>query len=300
MGWKLNEFGLLVPDTPYTNGPPVGLNRLRKVLGSKYLFDKPRREMLPGGAKPPAFLPIDALDMRNVEPHIRGRCEESVRVLVGVAVLRSKGLLPRDGTVSYSGARYQRGSGNENYDAAHQFPCTPSVNSFPVPHFAPAGRLRDALALPLGVTTYVPKLFNYADRLFESSGGCDAVVEPIRMIMHDQKEGQPVHVTLVQHAAWYDLLPDYIKAYRMAHQLATADTAGVDLLDPAALDRMFEAALSTPGGVDTTKPTAHMEMVGDVLWFSLKIAEGNIRPAASLPQEINRYAEDLLNLAKHV
>lgn len=300
MGWKLNEFGLLVPDTPYTNGPPVGLTRLRKVLGSKYMFDKPGREKLPGAAKPPSNLPIDALDFRYVEPHIRARGEESMRVLVGVAFLRSKGLLPRDGAVSYTGAQYQRGSGNENYDAAHQFPCTPTVNSFAVPHFAPYGRLRDTLALPLGVTTYLPKLFNYADRLFESAGGCDAVVEPIRLIMHDQKEGQPVHVTLVQKAAWDHLFPGYINAYRTAHRLASADTAGIDLLDPAALDRIFEAALTTTGGIDLAKPTQHMEMVGDVLWFSLKIAEGNPRPAASLPQEINRYTEELVRVAKNV
>ena len=254
--------------------------------------------MLPGAAQPPARLQMDSLDFRNVEQHVRGRAEESVRVLVGVAFLRSIGRLSRDGAVSFTGARYQRGSGNEAFVAAHQFPCTPTVNSFPLPHFAPVGRLRNALAEPLGVTTYLPTLFNYADRLFETSGGCDAVVDPIRMILHDQKEGQPVHVTLVQHAAWFNLFPNYLNAYHTAYQLASADQMGIDLLDPAAIDRLNDASLSTTGDIDTAKPTRNMAMVADVLWYSQRVAEGNARPLASQAPEINRYAAELQELAK--
>lgn len=149
----------------------------------------------------------------------------------------------------------------------------------------------------MGVTTYLPKLFNYADRLFESSGGCDAVLEPIRLIMHDQKESQPVHVALVQHAAWFKLFPGYLQAYRTAHELASADQLGIDLLDPAAIDRLNDASLSTAGDIDTSKPTKNMAMVADVLWYSLKVAETNARPVASNTQEINRYAAELVKLA---
>jgi len=39
--WKLNEYDLLVPELPYTYGAPVGLKKLRKVLGSKYLSAGP-------------------------------------------------------------------------------------------------------------------------------------------------------------------------------------------------------------------------------------------------------------------
>ena len=297
-GWKLNEFGLLVPDGQYTSGPPVGLSRLRKVLGSRFMFDKPRREKTPGGARPPANLQFDSLDFRNIEPHVRGRGEESVRVLVGVAFLRSKGMIGRDAQVSYAGARYQRGTGNQDYDAAHQFPCTPTINSFPLPSFAPHGRLRGALVQPLAITDYLPKMFNYADRLFESSGGCDAVIEPIRMIMHDQKQGEPVHDKLVQHATWIELLPGYITAYQLAYKLASADQQGIDLLDPAAIDRMIEDALSTPQALDTSKPTQHMAMVADVLWHSVKVTENNSRPAASATNEIKRYAAWLAELSK--
>ena len=296
--WKLNEFGLLVPDGPYTYGPPVGLNRLRKVLGSKFMLDKPRREKTPGATSPPPNLQFDSLDFRNIEPHVRGRGEESVRVLVGVAFLRSKGLIGRDAAVNYAGARYQRGTGNQDFDAAHQFPCTPTINSFPLPSFAPYGRLRDALVRPLAITDYLPKLFNYADRLFESSGGCDAVIEPIRLIMHDQKQGQPVHDKLVQHAAWFKLFPNYLKAYQMAQKLANADQEGIDLLDPTAIDRMNEAALSTTQDLDTSRPTKNMAMVADVLWHSIKVTESNPRPAASMTNEINRYATDLAERAK--
>jgi len=296
--WKLNEFGLLVPDDPYTYGPPVGLNRLRKVLGSRLMLDKPNREKTPATTKPPANLQFDSLDFRNIEPHVRGRGEESVRVLVGVAFLRSKGLIGRDARVNYAGARYQHGAGNQNFDAAHQFPCTPTINSFPLPSFAPHGRLREALVRPLAITDYLPKLFNYADRLFESSGGCDAVIEPIQLIMHDQKQDQPVHDKLVHHATWLMLLPNYLKAYQMAHKLASADQQGIDLLDPAAIDRMNEDALSTTQGLDTSRPTKNMAMVADVLWYSMKVTESNSRPPASTTNEINRYATKLKELAK--
>jgi hypothetical protein len=296
--WKVNEFGLLVPDGTYTYGPPVGLTRLRKVLGSKFMLDKPKREKTPIGTKPPANLQFDSLDFRNIEPHVRGRGEESVRVLVGVAFLRSKGLIGRDATVNYTGARYQAGTGNQNFDAAHQFPCTPTINSFPLPSFAPLGRLRDALARPLAITDYLPKLFNYADRLFESSGGCDAVIEPIRLIMNDQKQGQPVHDKLVQHAIWFKLLPNYLKAYQIAHKLASADQLGIDLLDPAAIDRLNEAALSTTQDLDTSRPTKNMAMVADVLWHSIKVTESNSRPPASTTTEINRYVTELTEMAK--
>lgn len=295
--WKLNEFGLLVPDGPYTNGPPVGLARLRKVLGSKFMFDKPRREKTAATTKPPANLMIDSLDFHNIEPHVRGRGMESVRVLVGVAFLRSKGLIGRDARVGYVGAQYQQGSGNPNFDAAHQFPCTPTVNSFPLPRSAPQGRLRDALVRPLAVTDYLPKLFNYADRLFESSGGCDAVVEPIGLILHDQKEGQPVDAKLVQHATWVKLLPKYIEAYETAHNFASRDRQGIDLLDPNALDRMNEAALATNQDLDTSKPKQNMEMVGDVLWHSIAVTRCNSHPASSTT-EIDRYAAELGELAK--
>jgi hypothetical protein len=291
--WKLNELGLLVPDGPYTSGPPVGLKGLRKVLGKKYLLAKPKRDKTAGPTKPPANLKFDSLDFRNIEPHVRGRGEESVRVLVGVAFLRSKGLIGRDAVVSYSGARYQRGKGNESFVAAHQFPCTPTINSFPLPTFAPHGRLRAALAHPLAITDYLPKLFNYADGLFESAGGCEAVIEPIRLIMHDQKQGQPVYDKLVQHAALSKLLPSYIEAYQTAHEAASADQIGIDLLDPAAIDRLTESALSTTADLDTSRPTQQMAMVADVLWHSINVARSNTHPAAATTNEITRYATEL-------
>jgi hypothetical protein len=260
------------------------------------MLDKPKREKTPGATKPPANLQFDSLDFRNIEPHVRGRGEESVRVLVGVAFLRSKGLIGRDATVNYAGARYQQGTGNKNFDAAHQFPCTPTINSFPLPSFAPYGRLRDALARPLAITDYLPKLFNYADRLFESSGGCDAVIEPIQLILHDQKQDQPVHDKLVQHATWFKLLPNYLTAYQMAYKLASADQLGIDLLDAVAIDRMNNDALSTTQGLDTSRPTKNMAMVADVLWHSEKVTEGNSRPRASTTNEINRYATELAEL----
>lgn len=93
MGWEENEFGLLVPDSPYRYGStPVGLKRLRSLLGKKYLFAKPRRQLTPGVQSPPS---AKGLDLNTLQAHVQGRNEEALRVLVGVAVLRSLDLLPR-------------------------------------------------------------------------------------------------------------------------------------------------------------------------------------------------------------
>ena len=175
-------------------------------------------------------------------------------MLVGVAFLRSKGLIGRDATVNYTGASNQAGTGNQNFDAAHSFPALPPSTPS-ITELCAAWAVEGCAGSPIGDNRLSPQIFNYADRLFESSGGCDAVIEPIRLIMHDQKQDQPVHDKLVQHATWLKLFPNYLKAYQMAYKLASADQLGIDLLDPAAIDRLNEAALSTTQELDTSRPT---------------------------------------------
>ena len=84
-----------------------------------------------------------------------------------------------------------------------------------------------------------------------------------------------------------------IEAYQTAHEAAAADQIGIDLLDPAAIDRLTESALSTPADLDTSKPTQQMAMVADVLWHSITVAKSNSYPAAATTNEIIRYVTEL-------
>jgi len=135
MQWKENELGLLVPATPYTYGSKTPqLNRLRKVLGEKYLLAPSRRQIMSSGQKVPADL--GPWDLQHIREHVSGRKEESVKVLLGVALLRKKGIVERDDVVAYKGAQYQRGKGSTDYPAAHRFPCNPTIRGWGLPHHA--------------------------------------------------------------------------------------------------------------------------------------------------------------------
>lgn len=57
---ELNEYGLLVPDTPHTHGTPIGLQRFRGFLGSKYTFKPPRRALIISARKPPDSISLDS------------------------------------------------------------------------------------------------------------------------------------------------------------------------------------------------------------------------------------------------
>ena len=296
MAWKENEFGLLVPDSPYSYGKtPEGLKRLRSLLGEKYLFAKPRRQVTPGVQTPPSAA---GLDLNALRIHVAGRNEESLRVLTGVAVLRSLGLVPREGNLSYKGADFQRGSGTHLYDAAHRFPCSPNLNGWNFPHHA-GGRRRLARALerPLARTDYLPKPVNYADRLFEVNGSCEGVVEAIRFVLHEQPVQKPVNVNLIRHAWSRMLAQDFQKAYDRAWREADANQQGIDLLNESALERLNELSAS-PGSINFRKPRANMQLVADALWFSAYLSQRYLDPYTGTPDNIRLYEQRLLKLSK--
>lgn len=296
MGWQENEFGLLVPDSPYRyGGTPVGLKRLRSLLGEKYLFAKPRRQVSPGFQNPPNAA---GLDLNPLQAHVHGRNEESLRVLTGVAVLRSLELLPREGEVSYKGADFQRGSGTRFYDAAHRFPCNPILNGWSFPRYAKSrSRLERALQRPLERTDYLPKPVNYADRLFEVNGSCEGVVEALRFVMHEQPVHKPVNVNMVRHA-WSGermLAEAFAKAYDDAWGQAAGNKEGIDILNEAALDRLSELSTS-PGSINFRKPRANMQLVADALWYSAYLSERYLEPFTGTPANIALYEQRLLKL----
>lgn len=298
MGWEENEFGLLVPDSPYRYGStPVGLKRLRSLLGKKYLFAKPRRQLTPGVQSPPS---AKGLDLNTLQAHVQGRNEEALRVLVGVAVLRSLDLLPREGNVDYKGADFQRGSGSRLYDAAHRFPCTPNLNGWNFPHYARGhGRLARALERPLERTDYLPKPVNYVDRLFEVNGSCEGVVEAMRFVMHEQPVHQPVNVNMIRHA-WSSkkgLADAFDEAYNDAWQEAVGNEEAIDLLNESAIERLDELSAS-PGSINFRKPRANMQLVADALWYSAYLADRYREPSTGTRENITLYEQRLLKLSK--
>lgn len=228
---------------------------------------------------------------------IEGRGEESLRVLIGVALLRSLDRIPREGEIDFKGADYQRGKGTRFYDAAHRFPCTPKIKAWSVPHYAGSKRLERALERPLERTDYLPKPVNYADRLFEVNGACEAVVEAVRFVMHEQPVGKPVHIKMIRHAWEFKLWKDFDKAYNDAWQEAAANEEGIDLLDESALERL-DAIRSSPGSINFRQPRANMQLVQDALWYSAFMARRHSEPAMVRSENITTYEQRLLKLSK--
>lgn len=196
--WKQNDWGLWVPEGSWERTPhTTSINDFRSLFKKlksekKYLLAKRRRQVVRGTERAPDTLGAwEPLDVEKLKAHVLGRAEESVKVLVGVAFLRSLERVPRDPEVNYRGALYQFGQGSKLYAAAHRFPCDPTINNWSIPHYSRSKALADELEEPLKKTDYLPKLVNYADLLFEYGGGKEAVLEPIRFVLHDQKPGVP-------------------------------------------------------------------------------------------------------------
>jgi hypothetical protein len=296
MEWKENELGLLVPATPYTYGSKTPrLNRLRKVLGDKYLLTPTRRQITSSSQKVPADL--TPWDLQNIRRHVSGRKEESVKVLLGVAVLRKKGYVERDDFVGYEGAEYQSGKGSTDYPAAHQFPCNPTIRKWGLPHHARTAGLKNALQEPLEKTDYLPKLVNYADRLFEANGACDAVANAVKFVLHEQPVDKEINFTMIRHAAICELFKGYADALDAARALASADTSGIDMLDPSVLQHVNATWFSGPG---TQKAQKSMEVVRFALASAANASIADGEPSMLAPAAMKNYADSLEKLSKEV
>jgi hypothetical protein len=301
--WIKNDFGLLVPSSPHTYGPPVGLGRLRSLLGEKHCFAKRQRRVTPGVQQVPALSDPGSSDLRRLGEHVAGRGEESVRVLLGAAFLRKADLVGRDDLVSYRGAEFQRGRGNALYVAAHRLPCTPTVRNWSFPHFAKSQRLKRVLELPLEKTDYLPKLVNYADRLFEGSGGREAIVRAVGFVLHEQQPQKEINLSMIRHAT-FDLLKKaeggYLGAYQTALDLAEANKNGIDVLDPVAFEHAGDiwSSESTVGSMKDSRE--NMELVRFALLHSMKVASSNGDPFMLAPTTATQYVARLEALDKEL
>lgn len=294
MQWIENNFGLLVPASPFSYGSKKPeLNRLRKVLGSKYLLAPQRRQVTAGAQSVPVDL--SPWDLQNLREHVTGRQDESVRVLLGVAFLRKTGLLGRDNQVGYKGAAFQRGKGSDVYPAAHRFPCNPTIRGWGLPHFASTLRLRRALQVPLEETDYLPKLVNYADRLFEANGACDAVAHAVRFVLHEQPTDKDINLNLIRHAA-VELFKGYTASMQAALNLADANTTGIDMLDPSVFEHVNETWFSSADG--SAKARESIELVRFALAHAIQLSNSSGEPITLAPATMVEYSGRLEALSK--
>ncbi|HLV85544.1 MAG TPA: hypothetical protein VKV39_01125 [Candidatus Sulfotelmatobacter sp.] len=295
MQWKQNDRGVFVPDTPFRyGGTPQGLARLRKVLGSRYLLAQERRQVSSGVQKVPTDL--SPWDLNNLDQHVTGRKEESVRVLLAVAFLRKFGLVDRDAAVGYKGAQFQRGKGSTDYPAAHRFPCNPTINHWGLPHYAQSQRLRHALRLPLEKTDYLPKLVNYADRLFEGNGACDAVSQAVEFVLHEQATEKEVNLKMIRHAALSILFAGYATALQDALTVATSDP-GIAAIDPSLLQHVNQTWFSSPASDGGTAESS-IEVVQFALAHALQLGNSSGEPVMLAPSAMTQYLARLEALHK--
>jgi hypothetical protein len=271
------------------------LKGLKKLLGAKYVLQKRPRQVTAGVQKPPAANDLSVWDLHSLEQHVRGRGEESVRVLLGVAFLRKAGLVGRDDVVGYTGAEFQRGQAQGSrgvYVAAHRLPCNATIRNWGLPHFADSPGLRRALELPLEKTDYLPKLVNYADRLFERSGACEALAAAVGFVLHEQKPDKDVNVNMIRHATIFELFNGkngYLRAYEMALDLARANTNGIDLLDPATLAHVSEMWSSQSDDENVRNSRKSMDLVEFALSHSIDVMASGGDPFMLAPATASQH-----------
>jgi hypothetical protein len=294
--WKPNSSGLLLPDSPLTFGPRAPVPPSVKKASKQYWLREPRRRVTPGTLAAPNVADLGPWELHNLEKHVLGRREEAVRVLLGVAVLRKLSLLDRDKQVKCGAARFQRGKGNEAYVAAHRFPGTPLFENWPLPHFAREPRLERALERPLEKTDYLPRLMNYADQLFESNGGCDAVAKTIGFVLHEQQPEKDIDLNLIHHCAASELFPAWTTALEVALDKATNNEGQIQELNPSLLAHVNK--VWSPGPASSQAAEKTIEVVQFSLAHSLAVSVTSPAPFMLAPSTMTEYAARLELLGK--
>jgi hypothetical protein len=292
--WKPRPSGLFVPAAPLTYGPRGPVPAAIKKASPQFWLRDRRRRIVAGTTAPPGVKDLGPWELHNLEKHLLGRREESVRVLLGVAVLRKLELVGRDGPVACSGAEYQRGKGNKAYVAAHRFPGNPTPGNWSLPHFARTPRLQRALERPLEKTDYLPVLMNYADRLFESRGACDAVEKAVGFILHEQKPQTEINLNLIRHAAITELFTPYREALESALSYAGDHDGQIQPIDPALLQHLSQTWFSG----NSQMANGSIEVVQYTLAHSLAVSITSPAPFMLAPATMTEYAARLETLGK--
>jgi hypothetical protein len=202
-----------------------------------------------------------------------------------------KNVIPDHSTVSITGAAYQDARGTTDYPRAHVLPGNVRINGQNIPDLVLIQpRLMEELAAPLKRTDMLPVLFNYADRLFEDTGGIHALLAVCRWVVAEQRPGQPMRPDLIDDAYYRHAVPDYGSAYEAAARRAETMSEG----DWSKLVRRGDSTITEGPNQDfvmiEADPTAYRAKRDDaasILRFAGHV-NGELHPSGVLPQDVQQ------------
>lgn len=204
--WNENPSGLLVPAFP--SRIPMS------SLPAGWQPPKPERRIYTHPGTRPSDPPAGSWSLRDLSDHIRGRANETARILIGVAVLRQRGCI-WNYVVSNTGAVWQDWEGTSLESVrAHRAPCNPIIGNSNIPELAGTPAFRSALIEPLARTDFLPMVANHADSRFEKLGGATAFTNAVRFVAREQERGKPPNYDLFRHALVGVALPGYHSAWQ--------------------------------------------------------------------------------------
>jgi len=258
MEYKEGPGGLLIPRFPTIYNKKTGPD-----------FKPANRKIT--GERGNRSTPVEPQDLRYLGAHVRGRCDAAAHVLVGLAFLKSRGMVRDSEIVTSTGAVYQDAKGTDNYPRAHRFPCNPMFGYQNLPDLASwsSFALRNELKVPLAITDPLPGIVNYADRLFEARAA-EHVERAVRWILIEQPKNKDVHQNLIRHVLERDLLPGFLQSYieaRQAIQHRTDDQLP-DMLAAGPMSGLTVENLTQlfrPMAIEPERPAANVEAVAFTL-----------------------------------
>ncbi len=243
-----------------------------------------------GGVVPNRVPVLDNISQKNaLARHIRTRNQETIRFCVNLAYLRMKNVVPDGSTVSVTGAAYQDARGTTDYPRAHVLPGNVRINGRNIPDLVLSQpRLMEELTGPLKRTDMLPVLFNYADRLFEDTGGIDALVAVSRWLLAEVRPGQQLRPDLIDDAYYRHVVPGYGAGYEAAARRAETMSQG----DWAKLVRRGDSTITEGPNQDfimiEADPTAYREKRDDAASILRYAAHVNseLHPSGVLPAKV--------------
>jgi hypothetical protein len=288
-----NAQGILVPRFP-SNGP-----RPADTPGVGFGPDKTKR-VFTGGVKNPAFQ-LTGVHLNALDAHIHGRIAAAARVMTGIAFLRASSWVKENEVVIASKAVYQDARGTTAFPRAHRFPCSPKIGIWDPPQI---GRFRSVplggkLREPYAITDFLPRVFNYADQLFEEGGALQTVEHAVRFALGEQPGGKTVNPNLVRHSVTHILIPGFRRAYEHAHEVAMSKrnplVPDVSIFDPNYVKIMTDASLTAE--YNEERPLLDIESVQDILAFSKSSARSFV-PMEASAHEVTREVESMAAMVK--
>jgi hypothetical protein len=248
MEWNKTISGLLVPG--FSSPAPMS------SLPAGWPSSKPERRIFVKRGDRPIDPPPGSWSQRDLHVHVKGRADCTGLVLLGVAVLKQKGLIWNH-VVSYTGAVWQDWEGSTPYsNRAHRVPCNPTITNRNIPDIAPTRGFQDALIEPLAKTDFLPKIANHCDSRFEALGAAAAFAAAIRLVTREQERDRPINFDLFHHALQGIALAGYKAAYEAV--LLEASNYINEESGPELLERNENHSERRPKtNIETVQETAH-------------------------------------------